>query len=81
MKPTQQQIEAALRYADGKDTSADRHTLANYAHYVCDLTADPSTGCRKMLAFALRDALVEIEDLQSCLESMHAQTERDDDER
>ncbi len=77
MKPTKEQIEAALRYAN----------LIGNSNDICLMTIACPDGenladmCMKILAAAYREAMAENANLQSCLEAMHAQTERDDDHR
>jgi hypothetical protein len=76
MKPTQEQIEAALSFMD-EDSTDEQYLL------VRDYIEGDSVFCNvaEILAAAYRESIAEIASLQSCLESMHAQTERDDDER
>jgi hypothetical protein len=77
MKPTQEQIEAALAYVDGTASHDDKETLLLSS----DELRSYAMAALFIIAAAYCDAMAEIASLQSCLESMHAQTERDDDER
>ena len=72
MKPTQEQIEAALAYADENETDDQKRILRD-----CKPLYMAVTNAITILAAAYREAMDEIENLKSCLVSMHAQTERD----
>jgi len=80
MKPTKEQIEAALAYFDDVNNDQACAILQRLAsdNGECPISA---IGAIYALAAAYREAMAEITNLQSCLESMHAQTERDDNER
>jgi len=64
MKPTQQQIEAALRYADFKETNQDFHQLK--AHENSPAYAMTSA---RILAAAYRELLAENERLKKELQA------------
>jgi uncharacterized protein (DUF433 family) len=57
MKPTQQQIEAALRYADDKETAWDNEIIDAVPQKKCvnNLLADRFSASSKILAAAYRD--------------------------
>jgi hypothetical protein len=69
MKPTQEQIEAALRYADEKDTSTDRALLLKSAQNEHRYTM-ATLVANIILAAAYRDAMAEIERLNDQIENI-----------
>ena len=70
MKITQEQIEAALRYADDNETAWDNELIDSWTQWKCvnNLLADRYSAASAILAAAYRELLAENAELKSQIE-------------
>jgi len=64
MKPTQEQIDAALAYADFKETNAELRTIHEFAFDKTRQGFHNATKCNLILAAAYREKCKECDELQ-----------------
>jgi hypothetical protein len=68
MKPTKKQIEAALRYANDKETAADNEIMDEWPQEIFDnLVANRYSAASAILAAAYRELMAENKELKKDL--------------